>query len=175
MTTPMTMMTTAAAARAKARVRARTAARSSSETSLQNKTAHKFPGAHPMRRVLTRVVVTDPDGNKLPYIKATGRSKFRTIRNQLAVLEGDEIMPGYQTVKVKYDDDREIVTQGQTPNLDDDGETVSSQMMDQALMAWSSPDGTVINSEPVARMRMMDHLVDRGRDDGEEDHRHRCD
>lgn len=118
-------------------------------TSLQNKTAHMFPGAHPMRRVLTRVVVSDADGNKLPFLSATGRSKFRTIRNQLAVLEGDEIMPGYQTVKVKYDDDREIVTQGQTPNLDDDGETVSSQMMDPALMAWSSPDGTVINSEPV--------------------------
>ena len=119
------------------------------ETSLQNKTAHMFPGAHPMRRVLTRVVVSDADGNKLPFIKATGRSKFRTIRNELAVLEGNEIMPRYDTVKVKYDDDREIVTQGQTPNLDDDGETVSSQMMDQALMAWSSPDGTVINGEPV--------------------------
>jgi hypothetical protein len=118
-------------------------------TSLQNQTAHMFPGAHPMRRVLTRVVVSDADGNKLPFIAASGRSKFRTVSNQLAVLEGDEIMPGYDTVKVKYDDDREIITQGQTPNLDDDGETVYSQMMDQALMDWSSPDGTVVNSEPV--------------------------
>ena len=118
-------------------------------TSLQNKTAHMFPGAHPMRRVLTRVVVSDADGNKLPYTSAKGRSKFRTIRNQLAVLEGNEIMPGYQTVKVKYDDDREIVIQGQTPNLDDDGETVVSQKMDGTLMPWTSPDATVINSEPV--------------------------
>lgn len=118
-------------------------------TSLQNKTAHMFPGAHPMRRVLSRVVATDANGNKLPFTSATGRSKFRTVRNQLAVLDGDTIMPGHKTVKVKYDDDRNIVIQGQTPNLDDDGEAVVSQMMDNTVIAWVSPDGTVTNSEPV--------------------------
>jgi hypothetical protein len=108
-----------------------------------------FPGAHPMRRLLTRVVASDADGNKLPYLSAIGRSKFRTIRNQLAVLEDDEIMLGYQTVKVKYDDDREIVIQGQTPNLDDDGEAVVSQMMDNSEVDWASPDGTVDGGAPV--------------------------
>ena len=33
------------------------------KTALKNMTAHMFPGAHPMRRVLTRVVVTDANGN----------------------------------------------------------------------------------------------------------------
>ena len=118
-------------------------------TSLLNKTAHMFPGAHPMRRVLTRVVVTDADGNKLPFDSATGKSKFKSITNQLAVLEGDSIMPDFKNVRVKYNDDRNIVIQGQTPNLDEDGETVMSQIMDSTLVDWVSPDATVINSVPV--------------------------
>ena len=117
------------------------------KTSLQNKTAHMFPGAHPMRRVLTRVVVTDAEGNKVPFASASGKSKFRTITNQLAVLEGNSIMPGFEKVKVKYDDDRNIVIQGQVPNLS--GEAVYSQAMSNTVVNWVSPDATVTNSVPV--------------------------
>ena len=111
------------------------------DTKLLNKTAHMFPGAHPMRRVLTRVVVKDANGNTIPYASATGDSDFKTITNELATLEGDAIMDGFETVKVKYNGSRNLVMQGQTPHLDD--EPVVSQMMDDVLVEWTSPDGTV--------------------------------
>ena len=119
------------------------------KTSLQNLTAHMFPGAHPMRRVLTRVVVTDANGNMIPYQSALGKSKFKTVTNELAVLEGDSIMQGHETVKVKYKKKRNIVIQGQTPNLEKKGELVLSQKMDSTVVDWVSPDGTVTNSAPV--------------------------
>ena len=118
------------------------------KTSLQNKTAHMFPGAHPMRRVLTRVRVTDAAGNVIPFERARGKSKYRTITNQLATLDGDKIMDGFDSVKVKYDDDRNIVIQGYTPDLNEEGESVMSQKMDQTEVPWSSPDGTVTGTSP---------------------------
>jgi len=119
------------------------------KTSLQNMTAHMFPGAHPIRRVLTRVVVTDANGNMIPYESATGKSKYKSIKNKVAVLDGNKIMPGFKKVDVKYDDDRNIVIQGYTPDLDKKGEPVISQKMDQTKVPWASPDGTVTGSTPV--------------------------
>lgn len=119
------------------------------ETTLQNKTAHMFPGAHPMRRVLTRLIVTDANGNKLSFKKAKGKSRFKSITNQVAVLDGNSIMPGFDTVKVKYDKDADVVIQGYGPDLSRKGERVSSQYMDTTMVDWVSPDGTVINSAPV--------------------------
>jgi hypothetical protein len=120
------------------------------ETYLKNKTAHMFPGAHPMRRVLTRIVVTDANGDKVPFSHAKGKSKFGNITNQLAKLEGNVIKPGYETVQVKYDKNSDVVIQGYTPDLDSKkGEQVSSQYMDQTLVDWVSPDATVTGSAPV--------------------------
>jgi hypothetical protein len=117
------------------------------ETSLQNKTAHMFPGAHPMRRVLTRLIVTDADGNKLSFRHAKGRSKFNSITNQVAVLDGNTIKAGFETVDVEYDKHGDVVIQGYTPDLK--GWTqVSSQYMDQSMVDWVSPDATVSNSAP---------------------------
>ncbi|UCB55962.1 MAG: hypothetical protein JSW45_05395 [Thiotrichales bacterium] len=113
------------------------------DSRILNTTAHMFPGAHPMRRVLTRVVVTDADGVKVPYASATGDSDFKTITNQLATLAGDTIMPGHETVKVEYSPARELVIQGYTPNLDED--VVFSQMMDDTQVEWVSPDATVVD------------------------------
>ena len=118
-------------------------------TYLLNKTAHMFPGAHPMRRVLTRVVVTDAIGNKLSFKEAKGKSKFENITNQLAVLAGNTIKDGFEEVDVEYNNDREIVIQGYKPDLAADEEYVNSQFMDQALFDWVSPDGTVTGSSPV--------------------------
>ena len=116
-------------------------------TSLLNKTAHMFPGAHPMRRVLTRVVVTDANGNKVPYEEAKGKSRFKSVTNQLAVLEGNRIKEGFETVKVKYDKDSDVVIQGYGPDLSSKKpEPVSSQFMDQTLFDWVSPDATVTGS-----------------------------
>jgi len=119
------------------------------DTFLQNKTAHMFPGAHPMRRVATRVVVTDADGNKLAFKKAKGKSKFKDVTNQLAVLDGNTIKAGFDEVRVDYNKNRDIVIQGYTPDLVNKGEYVSSQKMDQTLYDWVSPDATVTGSAPV--------------------------
>jgi len=118
-------------------------------TYLLNKTAHMFPGAHPMRRVLTRVVVTDADGDKLSYKEAKGKSKFEDITNQVAVLSGNTIKDGFEEVEVRYNDDREIVIQGYKPDLAADEEYVNSQFMDQTLFDWVSPDATVTGSSAV--------------------------
>ncbi len=122
------------------------------KTYLQNKTAHMFPGAHPMRRVATRVVVSDANGNKLPFKKAKGKSKFKSVTNQVATLEFSEIKAGFDEVKVKYDDDRNIVIQGYKPDLSEDGEPVNSQFMDNdSEFDWVSPDATVKNSTAVRK------------------------
>ena len=117
------------------------------KTYLKNKTGHMFPGAHPMRRVLTRLIITDANGNELSFDKAKGKSKFMDITNQLAVLNGNVIKEGFETVEVQYDSNSNVVIQGYTPDLD--GESVSSQFMDKTKVDWVSPDGTVGNSNPV--------------------------
>ncbi|RDH84658.1 MAG: hypothetical protein DIZ80_04095 [endosymbiont of Galathealinum brachiosum] len=119
------------------------------KTYLQNKTAHMFPGAHPMRRVLTRVIVTDANGNKLSLKKAKGKSKFYDVTNQVAVLPGNTILTGHETVEVDYDEAREINIQGYTADLSSNNETVYSQFMDGTLVDWVSPDATVTGSSAV--------------------------
>ena len=117
------------------------------ETSLLNKTGHMFPGAHPMRRVLTRVVVTDAAGNRLPYSAATGVSTFETITNSIATLPGEDVLPGHEAVTVAYDASRDLRFQGQQPDLD--GTAVTSQQFDNSVVNWASPDGTVANPTPT--------------------------
>ena len=112
-------------------------------TEILNKTAHMFPGAHPMRRVLTRVVVTDANGDKVPFTSARGDTRFTSITNELATLSGDAIKEGFETVDVKYIGSRDIVIQGYTPNLHN--EAVYSQKMDGTEVYWTSPDATVID------------------------------
>ena len=117
------------------------------ETYLKNKTAHMFPGAHPMRRVLTRMIVTDAEGNRLPFKKAKGKSEFGDVTNQLAVLDGNTIMEGFETVDVKYDKGSDVVIQGMSRDLQN--VHVSSQFMDETEVPWVSPDATVTGSSAV--------------------------
>ena len=118
------------------------------DTTLQNKTAHMFPGAHPMRRVLTRLIVTDAEGKDLSFRQAKGASEFNDVTNQLAVLEGNAIMPGFEEVDVEYDKHGDVVIQGYTPDFKG-WKHVSSQYMDTSKVDWVSPDGTVTESAPV--------------------------
>ena len=112
------------------------------DTWMLNKTAHMFPGAHPMRRVLTRIVVTDKNGNKLPYTAAIGESTYQTITNNLATLSGETILSGNETVDVAYAAGRTLKYQGQTSPLD--GSAVSSQAFDTTKVIWThTPDATV--------------------------------
>ncbi|NPA32005.1 MAG: hypothetical protein GXO04_00080 [Aquificae bacterium] len=46
---------------------------------VKNKTAHMFPGAHPMRRVFTILRVFDQNGNPLPLSEAYGITKFEDV------------------------------------------------------------------------------------------------
>ncbi|MGB5439586.1 MAG: hypothetical protein WBN90_08055, partial [Gammaproteobacteria bacterium] len=118
------------------------------KTTLQNKTGHMFPGAHPIRRVLTRLIVTDDDGNRVPFKQAKGQSRYKDITNQLALLEGNVIKEGYDTVDVAYDKHANVVIQGYTPDFKGK-KHVKSQYMDGTVVDWVSPDGTVTDSEPV--------------------------
>lgn len=117
------------------------------QTSLLNKTAHMFPGAHPMRRVLSRVVVTDANGQRLDYTTASGVTQYESIVNQIATLPGESVKPGHETVSVEYNASRVISFPGQTADLD--GSEVSSQRFDNSTVSWKAADSTVANLMPV--------------------------
>jgi hypothetical protein len=85
----------------------------------------------------------------IPFQSATGKSKYKSIKNKVAVLDGNKIKPGFKKVDVKYDEDRNIVIQGYTPDLDEHGEPVTSQIMDTSSVPWASPDGTVTGGAPT--------------------------
>ena len=56
-------------------------------TTFTNKTAHMFPGAHPMRRVLSRVIITSDQGD-INISSSTGASTFTDIENTVQPLQG---------------------------------------------------------------------------------------
>ena len=118
------------------------------ETTLQNRTAHMFPGAHPMRRVLTRVVVTDADGTRLNYANATGNSTFATITDTpIATLPGETIPVGRDKATVVYDPARVISFPGLEPDLA--GDNVNSQQFDNSKVSWEASFGTATNHQVV--------------------------
>jgi hypothetical protein len=112
-------------------------------TMLKNKTAHMFPGTHPMRRVLTRVVVTNDKREKVFFNDATGISSFDSIEN--SVVSGNRFdtvdITGEATVTVEYDSRRTISFQGQTPDLD--GSAVASQQFSGNHVTVTAPDSSV--------------------------------
>ena len=93
-------------------------------------------------------MVTDANGNKLSFRHAKGASEFKSITNQVAVLEDNAIMPGFETVDVEYNKHADVVIQGYTPDFKGQKQ-VSSQYMDPDTRDWVSPDATVKNSAPV--------------------------
>jgi hypothetical protein len=124
-------------------------------TTLQNKTAHLFPGTHPMRRVLTRLVVANEGGEMASFTGATGMSTFDTIEN--TVVSGNRAdtidVTGDATVSVGYDKSRTIRFQGKTPDLD--GSTVASQQFSGNEVTVTAPDGSVNNQ----RLDENGHIV----------------
>lgn len=115
-------------------------------TSLLNKTAHMLPGAHPMRRMLTRVIVTDELGNMVPTISATGNSTFENTVNTVEPSNaGDTINTtgtGRGSVGVVYDGARKIEISGLAADLSDSN--VTSQKFANTLHNISAAD--VINN-----------------------------
>lgn len=119
-------------------------------TTLLNKTGHEFPAAHPMRRALTRVVVTDATGKKIPYVSATGASSHENIVNTIATSPGETVYPGREQVGVKYNAARVI----NIPGMEDDlvGEPVVSQQYNKMLVTWmDAAYGTVVNPVPFQK------------------------
>jgi len=116
-------------------------------TSLLNKTGHEFPAAHPMRRALTRVVVTDATGKKIPVVDATGASSHEDIVNTVATLPGETVYPGREKVGVKYNANRVINIAGLEADLT--GGPVVSQKFDKIMVNWDGSYGTPVSPAPV--------------------------
>ena len=115
-------------------------------TTLNNKTAHMFPGAHPMRRILTRVTVTDSNNIEQNLTSALGKSNFDDIIN--SVVTGDATdtinITGDTTVEVQYDSERTITYQGKTPDLNFH-EVTSQKFSGDTYTIAATDDGTIVN------------------------------
>jgi hypothetical protein len=111
-------------------------------TTITNKTAHMFPGAHPMRRVLTRLIVTDGEGNKLTPDTMNGKSTWDDITNTLATLTGKTLDASQETaVTVMENGSADLNFTGKAADLD--GSTVSSQEFNKTVVPISGTDSTI--------------------------------
>ncbi len=110
-------------------------------TTLQNLTAHMFPGAHPMRRVLTRVVVTDDTNATIAAATSVGASTFADIVNNVQTLSGKTLHSSAQSQVAVNDGGRMADFPGKTPDLN--GSAVSSQKFDGTKIWIAASDSTV--------------------------------
>jgi len=117
-------------------------------TTFTNKTAHMFPGAHPMRRALSRVIVTDADGNMLDLVSATGNSTFADITNSVTPLADKTLHSSAEAqVIVQENGSADLDFPGKTPDLN--GSVVDSQKFDGSVVTIPGTDGT-IGSQTIA-------------------------
>ncbi|HEY9189699.1 MAG TPA: multiheme c-type cytochrome [Sulfurovum sp.] len=115
------------------------------KTVLENKTAHMLPGAHPMRRVLTRVIVTDENGVEQNVSIAQATSKYDHIVNKVVTGDASNTIStfGKEEVNVDYDPNRVITYQGKADELDNT--QVYSQDFNGTKPVIIAPDDTVKN------------------------------
>jgi len=115
------------------------------ETSLQNKTAHMFPAAHPMRRLLTRVTVKDSNGIDQNFTNAVGNQGYTDIWNDVVTGEATNTLnvTGDSSVAVLYEAGRSIDYQGKASTLNNT--PVSSQDFNGSTAIIAAPDSTVAN------------------------------
>jgi len=113
-------------------------------TTFTNKTAHMFPGAHPMRRALTRLIVTDADGNMLTPSAMTGNSTFADITNTIATLTGKTLHDSAdKTVNVNVNGSDKLDFAGKVPDLN--GSAVTSQKFAAENVTITGTDATITN------------------------------
>jgi len=115
-------------------------------TRLQNKTAHMFPAAHPMRRLLTRVIVTDEAGIEQNVTAATGLQDYMTITNDVVTGDASNTISafGEDQVEVVYNPARTITYQGKADAIN--GVVMPQEFQTKAdgiKPTLSAPDGTV--------------------------------
>ncbi|GIU00273.1 hypothetical protein TSL6_07790 [Sulfurovum sp. TSL6] len=110
-------------------------------TALTNKTAHMFPGAHPMRRVLTRLIVTSDQGI-VPISTSTGDSSFDYIENNVQPLAGKVLHSSALTpVPVANNGSENLDFPGKVTDLN--GSEVSGQKFDGTKYTITGVDATV--------------------------------
>ena len=113
-------------------------------TTITNLTAHMFPGAHPMRRVLSRVIVTDANGNMIPVASATGNSTFGDIENSVQPMDGKVLhSSALASVPVNENGSAALTFPGKTPDMN--GTTVTTQKFDGTTVTISGTDNTITN------------------------------
>lgn len=80
--------------------------------------SHAFLGAHPMRRTLNRLIVTDSNGTKLNVISSTGMSTFGNIENNVQTLQG-KILHKTATAAIPVHDNgsADLAFPGKTPDM----------------------------------------------------------
>ncbi|MCO4845521.1 MAG: hypothetical protein KC427_05830 [Sulfurovum sp.] len=113
-------------------------------TTLTNKTAHMFPGAHPMRRTLTRVIVTDENGEKIEFGDAYGQSTFDYIENNVQPLLNKKLHSSALeggVVPVANNGSENLSFPGKVADLS--GDAISSQKFDGTVVTLTAVDGTV--------------------------------
>ncbi|HEY9129805.1 MAG TPA: multiheme c-type cytochrome [Sulfurovum sp.] len=111
-------------------------------THLLNQTAHMLPGAHPMRRMLTRVIVTDDTGAMVAFSEAKGNSTFENIINTVEPSNSNDTInttgTGRGSVGVEYESERKIEISGLAPDLSDSD--VTSQKFANTLHNITAAD-----------------------------------
>ncbi|PHS38326.1 MAG: hypothetical protein COB07_08530 [Sulfurovum sp.] len=112
-------------------------------TIFTNKTAHMFPGAHPMRRVLSRVIVTDGTGAMIDVASSTGTSTFTNIENDVQPLQGKVLHESaLALVPVHNNGSADLSFPGKVPDLNG---AVTSQKFDSTTVRIPGTDTTLTN------------------------------
>ncbi|MEA2048643.1 MAG: multiheme c-type cytochrome [Campylobacterota bacterium] len=111
-------------------------------TTFTNKTAHMFPGAHPMRRALSRVIVTDGTGAMINVTNSTGTSTFTDIENMVQPLQ-DKVLheSALSPVSVNENGSASMTFPGKVADLD--GSAVTSQKFDGTPVTIPGTDYTL--------------------------------
>jgi hypothetical protein len=116
-------------------------------TTFTNKTAHMFPGAHPMRRVLSRVIVTDSTGAMIDVASSTGISTFTDIENSVQPLQGKTLHSSTAApVPVQENGSAALSFPGKVADLNG---AVVSQKFDGQTVTVKGTDTTILNQEIV--------------------------
>lgn len=130
-------------------------------TTFTNKTAHMLPGAHPMRRMLTRVIVTDDEDNKIDVESSRGASTFAAIENNVQPLQGKTLhSSAFSPVEVQENGSREMTFPGKVPDFAEEGNTTVSQDFNETVVRITattnladqnvSASGTTTGNTPYA-------------------------
>ncbi len=100
-----------------------------------------FPGAHPMRRVLTRVIVTDSTGTKIDIVSSSGASVFADIENNVQPLQGKALHESaFSPVEVQENGSRAMTFPGKIVDFAEGGEVTLGHKFDTRPVTLPATD-----------------------------------